>query len=149
MSQPYYGDLNSEISPREQRNRALAREAAREGFVLLKNEGALPLRPQKIALYGMGARRTIKGGTGSGSVNERYSVSIEAGLEAAGYEITTKPYLDDFDQDFEQAYIAWREGIENASKGQSFHRAMALAVETPFRYPGARAITDGDIAESE
>lgn len=149
MSQPYYGDLNSEISPREQRNRALAREAAREGFVLLKNEGALPLRPQKIALYGMGARRTIKGGTGSGSVNERYSVSIEAGLEAAGYEITTKPYLDDFDQDFEQAYIAWREGIENASRGQSFHRAMALAVETPFRYPGARAITDGDIAESD
>jgi len=144
----FYGDLNPDMSPREKRNRALAREAAREGFVLLKNDGILPLPNQRIALYGMGARKTVKGGTGSGSVNERHSVSIEEGLEAAGYEITTKRYLDDFDQDFDLAYAAWRGGIENAAKGQCIHRAIALSVETPFRYPGARAITDNDIAES-
>ena len=149
MNNQYFGDENPGITPREQRNRALAREAAREGFVLLKNEGALPLRAQKIALFGMGARKTVKGGTGSGVVNERQSVSIEEGLEFAGFEITTKNYLDDFDENFDQAYKAWREGIENSTKGQPFHRAIALAIETPFRYLGARPISDSDIADSD
>jgi len=50
---------------------ALSRRAAREGMVLLKNDGALPLDVTKTALYGPGASRTVKGGTGSGEVNER------------------------------------------------------------------------------
>ncbi|MCD8068391.1 MAG: hypothetical protein LUE87_05805, partial [Lachnospiraceae bacterium] len=68
----FYGVLSPEPSELELQNRALAREAAREGFVLLKNENALPLKNNKIALYGMGARKTVKGGIGIGSVEERY-----------------------------------------------------------------------------
>lgn len=47
-------------------------------MVLLKNEGnLLPLeKGSKVALYGIGASKTIKGGTGSGDVNERDKVSI-------------------------------------------------------------------------
>ena len=60
----------------ELHSRALSREAAAEGFVLLKNDGVLPLKDNKIALYGAGARRTVKGGIGSGQVRDRYSVSI-------------------------------------------------------------------------
>ena len=33
-----------------------------------------------MALYGRGVRRTVKGGTGSGSVNERRVVSIYEGM---------------------------------------------------------------------
>lgn len=53
-------------------------------MVLLKNEGILPLKEgTKIALYGVGASRTIKGGTGSGDVNERETVSIYQGMKNA------------------------------------------------------------------
>ena len=90
MRNNLFGTLSPEPSELELRNRALARRAAAEGFVLLKNQGgALPLVSKKIALYGMGARKTVKGGLGSGSVEERYSVNIEDGLKNAGYEITT------------------------------------------------------------
>lgn len=95
---PLYGTLSADPTALELANRALARRAAAEGFVLLKNEGgALPLQTRNIALYGMGARQTVKGGLGSGSVEERYSVTIEQGLKTpgirsprpAGWTITT------------------------------------------------------------
>ena len=57
----------------EKRHRALSREAAARGMVLLKNQGdLLPLKERTpIALYGAGAVITVKGGTGSGDVNVR------------------------------------------------------------------------------
>ena len=48
--------------------------------VLLKKDGSFPLeKPCTLAAYGSGVRRTIRGGTGSGEVNSRYSVTIEEG----------------------------------------------------------------------
>ena len=69
----FSGTTSNEVTQREIANRALARKAATEGFVLLKNEGHFLPAPKggKIALYGAGAVKTIKGGTGSGDVNER------------------------------------------------------------------------------
>lgn len=76
----------------------LVREYAPECTVLLKKDGKFPLdAPQKIALFGSGARYTVKGGTGSGEVNSRYSVTIEEGLERAGFSITSKGWLAAFD----------------------------------------------------
>ncbi len=77
----------------------IVRELGAECTVLLKTDGAFPLEdPCRLALYGSGARRTVKGGTGSGEVNSRYFVTAEAGLEAAGFTITTKSWLDDYGQ---------------------------------------------------
>lgn len=74
------------------------RKAAPECTLLLKKDGKLPLSaPCRAALYGSGARKTIKGGTGSGDVNVRHFVTIEEGLEKAGFEITSKKWLDDYD----------------------------------------------------
>ena len=76
MKQIIYASNTKDISELELQNRYLALECAKEAIVLLKNDGILPLKDQKIALFGSGAKKTIKGGTGSGEVNERYSVSI-------------------------------------------------------------------------
>ena len=68
---------------REQACAKIAREAAAQGIVLFKNEGkVLPFKDQeKIAVFGIGQVHTIKGGTGSGEVNNKYNVSFLEGLQ--------------------------------------------------------------------
>lgn len=67
---------------------SITRLSAAEGMVLLKNEQTLPLAaPMNVALLGVTSYGFIAGGTGSGDVNEAYTVSLEEGLENAGFQI--------------------------------------------------------------
>lgn len=69
-------------------NKKIARQAASEGMVLLKNNNTLPLKKNtKVALFGVTSIETISGGTGSGDVNKAYMVSITQGLKNAGYSL--------------------------------------------------------------
>ncbi len=82
----------------EQEHIDTLRSTLAECTVLLKKDGKFPLaRPGRIAAYGNGVRYTIKGGTGSGEVNSRYFVNVEAGLEQAGFTVTTGKWLDEYD----------------------------------------------------
>ena len=126
-------------------NRALARRAASEGFVLLENDGTLPLQTKKVALYGSGARRTVKGGTGSGAVRERYSVSIEEGLRNAGIEISTAGWLDRFDAFYEETYAAYRREAEEAVKGMTdFYQILRTVKDHTYLYPTGVPVTEDD-----
>lgn len=107
------GTTSNEVTARETANRLLSRKAAAEGFVLLKNENqVLPISTdQKIGLYGAGSVMTIKGGTGSGDVNERDCVNIRQGMENAGYELTSGAWMDSYKKIYTQARIDWRDAI--------------------------------------
>ena len=112
----YPGQMTTEASPREAKIRAVAREAAAEGMVLLENNGILPLRPgMKLALYGKGARYTIKGGTGSGDVNSRNTVTVDEGLRNAGYQIVNGDYLDRYDEAYARSLKKWEEDVYRAA----------------------------------
>ncbi len=87
-------------TPRMKAGAAVARKAAAEGIVLLKNqEHLLPLASgTKIALFGVGQIYTIKGGTGSGEVNNVHSVHILEGLQASSLQV---------DGELAKQYQAW------------------------------------------
>ncbi len=94
---------SNEVSEREIRSSELAVEAAQEGMVLLKNNGVLPVRSgSKVALYGSGSVCTIKGGTGSGDVNQRSVVNVYDGLKEV-YNIINQSYLDPYIEDWAKA----------------------------------------------
>lgn len=76
--------------PDLEKHAEITRNSATEGMVLLKNDGTLPLRNIKnVALLGVTSYEFIAGGTGSGDVNEAYTVSLEEGLSNAGFEINS------------------------------------------------------------
>ena len=88
------------------------RKNAVESTLFLKKNDAFPIsRGIKLAAFGNGVRHTIKGGTGSGEVNSRFSVNVEEGLEAAGFELTTKAWLDEFDEVLKENHKKFVEGI--------------------------------------
>lgn len=138
---------NLKPSAVELAGRELAGQAAAEGFVLLENDGALPLKRQKIALYGSGARKTVKGGTGSGAVRERYSVTIEQGLLNAGLKITTTDWLDRFDRYYQETYASYCEDVEQRVTGiRDFHTILGLCGR--FEHPTGIPVTGEDIENS-
>ncbi len=139
---------SNQETQREKQHRALARKAAAEAIVLLENDGALPLQPQKIALFGAGAASTIKGGTGSGEVNERHSVTIWEGLENAGFTVTTKAWLEEYIVELEAKRNAFNRGfVKKMLSGSSDDKINIMA--DSFVYPTGREITEKDIRESD
>ena len=138
-----YAAKSPAITKREIDNLALSRELAGECAVLLENDGALPLSPCKVALYGNGARLTVRGGTGSGDVNTRSSVSIEQGLTNAGFEVVTKDWIDRQDA----AHVAAREAHEQWIRDEAERTGSAsfsIAFSHHFEYPAPTAIAPAD-----
>lgn len=145
----FTGSVSNEVTKREEENRELARRAAAEGFVLLKNEGqVLPLKAgTKTALYGAGAVKTIKGGTGSGDVNERDCVNIFQGMKQAGYEITSEAWLNSYEVLYNQKRQEWKQEVFTKLQvpGTDFFTAYST---TPFYMPCGNSI-DTETAKSD
>lgn len=83
----------------------IAREAATEGLVLLKNEqNALPFNNIKtVAVFGKIAYYLIEAGTGSGGIrSNKYAISVNDGLKSSGFQII---------KELEDAYNAFNADI--------------------------------------
>ena len=132
----YSGTRTQDVSPRELKSRDISRAAAAEGMVLMKNDGILPLAMDRsVAIYGNGVNHMIKGGTGSGDVNEREVVNIQQGLDLAGIRIINRESALSAPKKREADQFAWRDRIVEKMKsipkdsGMSFFRVMR---EDPF-----------------
>ncbi len=138
--------FESEPNEREKRNLQVAYDAACESIVLLENDGALPIQLGKVALYGAGATRTIKGGGGSGEVNERHSVTIYEGMKDAGFTITSETWLKEYD-----ASYAREEELYHKNKLKNIITGKMSAMAALENFPGieGRLISEQDVAESD
>lgn len=81
---------------------ALCEIIADEGFVLLKNDGLLPLgEGAKVNTFGWSATNPVYGGTGSGSLSGLYpTVTLLEGIKQAGIE---------YNEELTKFYTGWRE----------------------------------------
>ena len=138
------GSLKQEPSAREEKHRKLARRAAAEGIVLLKNEGVLPLDPSApLALFGSGAEKTVKGGIGSGDVNNRENISAYQGIKEAGAAVVNEDWIRDYEKRWKEAREKWKEKIlEDARHVENPFDAYAA---NPFALPDGRRITEEDL----
>ena len=137
-----------EVTQREKENLQIAYQAACEAMVLLKNDGTLPFKTKKVALYGPGASMTIKGGTGSGEVNERHSVTVLEGLENRGFTVTTKHWIADFEQGYADAEAAYKNEKKKRVNFLKPKSIMEMLFDN-FRAPVGRPITEEDVTASD
>lgn len=136
-------------SDRERENRRIAYEAALEGMVLLKNSGTLPLDPSApLALFGAGAAVTLKGGTGSGDVRCRKTVSVYEGLAEDKVNITSKDWLNGYLESYNEAREIWKNAIlsEYCEGGKSFFDVYS---KRGFVFPDGPAILPSHMGEAK
>lgn len=144
----FSGTLLQSSSAREIAHGQLARKIAARGIVLLKNEALLPFKKsEKISLLGAGAVKTVKGGIGSGDVNNRENISVYEGLKEAGVTLTSEKWLLDYCSVYEKARERWKEKIlEDAKTVENPFDAYA---SNPFVLPEGREIEKADIEEAD
>ena len=144
------GVANEAVREYETRHRAVARRAAADGMVLLRNDNEiLPLESgSSVALYGSGAVHYIKGGTGSGDVNQRECVSVADGMRQAGFKIANEDWLREYEDIYQAKRLEWRDWLLEKNKEPGSYGMFVLYAANPMPCPvGPDPVaTEADVA---
>ena len=94
----YYYNYYKNINIDKETINFLQKNSAEFTLFLNKNNEFPIQNPCKVLLIGSGARKTVKGGLGSGIVDTEYFTTIEEGLEKANFTISplSKKWLSDY-----------------------------------------------------
>lgn len=144
----YYANPSVQMTELEKENQDAVMSLAGECMVLLENDGTLPLKLGKIALYGNGVRHTVKGGTGSGDVNSREEVNAQQGFETAGFEVTTKAWLEAYDERIAESERNYMEQVNRIAREKNCPNQMVM-FDMPYEDPDMPEITEETVAESD
>ena len=147
----FLAPTSPEITPRETANQARVRAIAGDCMVLLENDGTLPLKEKgNIALYGNGARATVKGGTGSGDVYVRETINVEEGLRREDFAVTTGAWLDRQDRAAREEQEAYEKAAIDAAvaAGQPPEAARMMMTLNPLTPKALADITEEDVKAS-
>ena len=119
MRSPEFKKYKYSNTPNLKKDAQVSRMAAAQGMILLKDEGkALPLQGKKVALFGNTSYDLVAGGTGSGNVNKKYTISLVQGLTNGGYTV---------DNNLKSAY----ESYINDAKSKQPKSAMSFFMLPP------------------
>ena len=148
----FLATTDPKVTEREKLHQMLVRAIAGDCMVLLQNDGTLPLKERgRIALFGSGARATVKGGTGSGDVYVRETINIEDGLEREGFTVTTKDWIGrqaEAAKAEQDVYV--KAAIDAAVQaGQPAEAAQMMLTLNPLTPKALAAITEEDIEKSD
>lgn len=127
LKSPAMSKYNYSNKPDLKAHATITRQAASEGTILLKNSNStLPFtsKSSPIAVFGVTSYDFLSGGTGSGDVNEAYSISLIDGLTNAGFAI---------DKELESAYKPYTNGQKEKEMKRREREGGLLAI--PKRLP--------------
>ena len=127
---PHFRNYKYSDTPDLKAHAKVARAAATESMVLLKNDdNVLPLKgTETVAMFGISSVDFVAGGTGSGNVNKAYVVNMVQGLENAGFTL-----VEDI-KEFNQKYVDFQKVnmSANPAGGTSVLLGSAKLPEAPI-----------------
>jgi beta-glucosidase len=115
------------LKPELDAHAKIAREAAGEGMVLLKNDHkTLPFKDVKrVAVFGKISYYLIEAGTGSGGIrSNKYAIPVNEGLKSAGFELS---------KELEDSYTAFIAGIFEQNLVPDFFNTPKILADNNIR----------------
>ena len=129
---PHFRHYNYSNKPDLKVHAAVARKAAEESIILLKNkEKLLPLEDgcyKKVALYGVASVDFVGIGTGSGEVNTTHIANMQEAMKEAGFT------LDEDLAEYYRQYVAQQQTIDkmeqsNRWKYRNIREELAISAK--------------------
>ena len=140
---PHFRNYKYSDTPDLKAHAKVARAAATESMVLLKNDdNVLPLKgTETVAMFGISSVDFVAGGTGSGNVNKAYVVNMVQGLENAGFTL-----VEDI-KEFNQKYVDFQKVNTrlNSTNGPSILLGDAKIPEAPL----SREVINAQVDKSD